>query len=238
MNNDNDARDSIKHLPYVIDEKKRHHFYENNWKRVGLKLLSRYYPLQGRTFLDYGCGRGEALKIFAEAGMEVTGVDTDPECIKLAAQFGKTSLITEAQPFINLPEKSFDTVGCFHVLEHVENPKQVLTQLGRIAREYVIVAVPNLNRLNGIFARGKSVLQVNEGHLQSWDHAHFFNLAERHCGLQLVAWGHDAVILSGVSWGINHFLGSKTAIWAETGIFTKIFPFHCISVLALLKPKK
>jgi SAM-dependent methyltransferase len=227
----------IKHLPYVIDENNRFDFYENYWKRVGLKLLQQHYELKNKTFLDYGCGRGESLKIFKAAGMKVTGLDIDPTCVELSSQYATTELITLDKPFGDYTDKAFDVVGCFHVLEHVDNPRMVLTRLGQLARDYVVIAVPNLNVLNRIFSRGGKKLTTNEGHLQAWDHAHFLNLAERYCGLKLVAWGHDATILSGISRLLAHSFGRRAAIYAETKIFNKFFPFHCTSVLALLKPE-
>ncbi len=76
---------------------------------------------------------------------------------------------------------------------------------------------------------------VNEGHLQGWDHAHFRNLAENHCGLRLIAWGHDHVrvpVLSGLASRIG---GDKLAIRLETGVFLSCFKFHSTSVIALLE---
>jgi hypothetical protein len=74
--------------------------------------------------------------------------------------------------------------------------------------------------------------------LQSWDHAHFKNLAENHCGLQLVDWANDATIVPVASELIRRLLGNKAIIGLETGLFRQLFPYWGISVLALLKPDK
>ena len=79
-------------------------------------------------------------------------------------------------------------------------------------------------------------MPVNEGHLQSWDHAHFRNLAEKHCGLRIVAWGFDATILPVFSELAKRLFGNKTAIRLETGLFRRMFPYNGISVIALMEP--
>jgi SAM-dependent methyltransferase len=227
----------IRHLPYQIDENSnRHEFYENYWKRRGLELLLRHCQPQGKSLLDYGCGRGECLQIAGQAGFHVLGTDVDPQCVAIAGKFGKTCPLDLADPLAQFGAKSFDVVTCYHVLEHVDNPKTVLTVLGQIARSYVVLAVPNLRYLHRLFARHIDLSEVNEGHLQSWDHWHLLSLAERHCGLKLVEWGTDATLLPVVSNLCVKTFGPKTAIWLETGVFRKMFPFHGISVLGLFRP--
>jgi SAM-dependent methyltransferase len=230
---------NVQHLPYQIDEAaNRFHYYENLWKRVGLELLLRHLPQPaGKTLLDYGCGRGETLALARAAGLTPTGTDADPECVRLASAHGPAVLLDLADPVGQFGARSFDVVACFHVLEHVDNPKAVLTALGRIAREYVVLAVPNLRYLHRLFERRISLEGFNEGHLQSWDHWHLRNLAERHCGLELVEWGFDATLLPLVSNAVQKLLGNRAAIALETGLFRKLFPFHGNSVLGLFRPK-
>ena len=224
----------IQHLPYEIDENQnRYHYYENYWKIAGLELLKKHCIPEGKTLLDYGCGRGECLKFAAEAGFIAQGTDVDPECVKIASQHGPTSLLEINDPVKQFGRKSFDVITCFHVLEHVENPKQVLSALAEMARSYVVIAVPNLRYLHRLFCRDIQITGFNAGHLQSWDHWHFLNLAERHCGLKLIEWGSDATILPFLSDMTQKLFGSKAAIRLERDFFRKLFPFHGISVLGL-----
>ena len=227
----------MKHLPYQIDEKaNRFEFYENFWKRRGLSLLAKHCNARGKTLLDYGCGRGECLDYAAKAGFRVQGTDVDPECVKLSARFGPACELNFSDPLSQFGQKSFDVVTCFHVLEHVENPKQTLNAIAKISREYIVLAVPNLHTLGGIIPRPARFSSLNEGHLQSWDHAHLLNLAERHCGLKLVEWGTDATILPFFSNWSQKILGNRATIWFETGLFRKLFPYFGISVLGLFRP--
>ena len=232
------ARFVPKHLPYQIDpEKNRFAFYENFWKEVGRGLLAKHVELRGKTLLDYGCGRGEALKLFASAGMQVTGADTDPECVRMATEHGKTVLLDPEDPVSQFGAKSFDIICCFHVLEHVPCPVKTLQDLAKIARSHLLLAVPNLRVLYWINNRKFSLDFVNEGHLQGWDHLHFRSLAERHCGLELVDWASDTTILPFLSEAANRLFGAKMAIRLETGLFKRFFPFHCLSVIGLFRVK-
>lgn len=227
----------VRHIPYTIDSKDRSAFYENHWKRVALGLLLKHCTPAKRTVLDYGSGRGETLQYFGAAGFQVTGADVDPECVRLSRKFGESTILNPEDPLAQFGAKSYDIVTCFHVLEHVDNPKRTLTALGQIARQYVLLAVPNLRYLHRLFERRFDLSEVNEGHLQSWDHWHLRNLAERHCGLQLIEWASDATALPIISNVVFKLLGAKAAIHLETGLFRRLFPYHSISVIGLFRPK-
>jgi 2-polyprenyl-3-methyl-5-hydroxy-6-metoxy-1,4-benzoquinol methylase len=164
-----------RHLPYEIQPNlNRFHYYETHWKKCGLQLLLKYFPPgENSTVLDYGCGRGEVLEIFGGAGYQVTGTDVDPKCIEVSSRKGHAVILDPHDPCSQFGEKSFDFITCFHVLEHVDNPKRIAESLARIARKGVVFAVPNLRNLTGILRRKIQIESINEGHLQGWDHAHF-----------------------------------------------------------------
>ncbi len=228
----------IEHLPYAIDPaNNRNHYYETFWKETSLALLREHEPrLSGLSLLDYGCGRGETMKLAGALGMNPTGTDLDPECVRLASEFGKAEVLNPEDPVGQFGSKAFDVVACFHVLEHVPRPLETLIHLRQMARRYVLVAVPNLSRPRNYFNCRNWDQQINDGHLQSWDHSHFRNMAEKHAGLRIVAWGHDATIFPPFSNLLVKFFGQKTAIQFETGLFKKMWPYGSISVIALMEP--
>jgi 2-polyprenyl-3-methyl-5-hydroxy-6-metoxy-1,4-benzoquinol methylase len=230
---------SIKHLSYDIEEKTdRFYFYETLWKQRGMELLLRNCAAQGKTLLDYGSGRGECMKMAKEAGFKPHGTDVDPECLSRSSKFGEVTKLEPDHPLKQFGPRSFDVVTCFHVLEHVDSPKHTLTALAQIAREFVVLAVPNLRYLHRTFRRQLRLGgAVNEGHLQSWDHWHLLNLAVTHCGLELVEWGTDATILPFFSQISQKVFGTKMTIKLETGLFRKMFPYHGVSVLGLFRPR-
>ena len=91
---------------------------------------------------------------------------------------------------------------------------------------------------NLIFKRTIERNLVNSGHLQGWDHWHFLNLAERHCGLELVEWGYDATVLPVVSHWIYKIFGTRAAVWMETGPFRWLMPNQGISIIGIFRPKQ
>lgn len=224
-----------KHLPYVVDPSCRSALYENYWKQVALVLLLKHCTPATKTVLDYGCGRGETLQYFKRAGFEVSGTDVDAECVRLSSAFGKATVLNSEDPLTQFGSKSFDIVTCFHVLEHVDNPRRTLRTLADIARHFVVLAVPNLRYLHRILERQFDLAHVNEGHLQGWDHWHLRNLAERYCGLELVEWASDATILPLASNLSQKILGTRMTMWLETNLFRALFPFHSISIIGLFR---
>jgi SAM-dependent methyltransferase len=228
----------MKHLLYELDEQgNRFHAYNTLWKRVGIELLSRHMTeMDGKTVLDYGCGRGETLRLFTAAGMAVTGADPDPVCVGLTSKYGPAVRLEGEDPVKQFGERSFDVVSCFHVLEHTAAPSRVLTGLGKVAREYVLLAVPNLRQLNRLWTRHIDLADTNEGHLQGWDHWHLLSLAERHCGLRLVEWGFDVTLLPFWSRALASVFGESAAARLETGLFRRMLPFHGMSVIGLFAP--
>lgn len=229
----------MQHLPKAIDEAgNRNHFHENHWKRVGIDLLKHHLgDLAGLSLLDYGCGRGETLRLAAECGMQAQGTDLDPECVAISRAHGEAVVLASPQdPVAQFGEKSFDVVTCFHVLEHVDRPKEILTALGKIARRCVVLAVPNLRALPRPRFIRREPHAVNEGHLQGWDHSHLRNLAERHCGLHIEAWAHDHCRVPVIGDLVSRIAGDKVLVSLETGLFVRLFPFHSASLIALMTP--
>ncbi|MDA0767481.1 MAG: class I SAM-dependent methyltransferase [Verrucomicrobia bacterium] len=229
-----------KHLPYEINPKKdRNHYYETLWKEVALDLLQKHEPdVSELTLLDYGCGRGETMDLAARRGMKCVGTDLDPHCVELAEKFGEAKVLDVEDPVGQFGENSFDVVVCFHVLEHVPRPLETLIQLRKIARKYVIVAVPNLSRSRDFIRRRNWDIPVNEGHLQSWDHSHWRNMAENHAGLEVLEWGFDATVVLPISNIILKIFGQRAAIRLETGLFRRLWPYGSISVISLMRERK
>lgn len=229
----------VEHLPYRIDPSScRLHHYEQLWKETAFGLLRTENPsLQGWSHLDFGCGRGETMELATRLGMTSHGTDIDPQCLALSSAFGPTIALPDGDPLEQFGEKSYDVVSCFHVLEHVPSPKVTLRALAKIARKRVLVAVPNGSAFHDLLRpRTRWDTRVNEGHLQTWDHAHFRNLAERHCGLRILSWGFDTVMLPPFTHWLECVFGAKPTIALETGPLKWLFPYASLSIIAMMEP--
>ena len=121
-------------------------------------LISKHFPAnRAAQILDIGCGHGAFLYFLAAAGYtKVSGVDTSPEQISLAAKLGiDTAHCAPAFEYVcSLPSDSLDVVILFDILEHLERQQlfDLLDQVRRILRPggMCLVHVPNGEGLHGM----------------------------------------------------------------------------------------
>jgi 2-polyprenyl-6-hydroxyphenyl methylase/3-demethylubiquinone-9 3-methyltransferase len=84
-----------------------------------------------------GCGAGFLANSLAFAGHTVTGVDLSPTSLATAHQMDTTQTVqyrchdASSLPF---PDQTFDAVCAMDVLEHVENPKALITEARRLLK--------------------------------------------------------------------------------------------------------
>jgi len=134
---------------------------------VAMSLIKFAQKHAGHSILDYGCATGNYSVQLSHLGYDVKGVDTNQEYIEIAQKKGvDASLVKDKVP---MPDKSFDTVIAFEVLEHLADPQNIILEAKRLARENVIITVPN--------CEGMSILQ-NSGllfeHVACLDHINYF----------------------------------------------------------------
>ena len=108
------------------------------------KLVARFSQRQTGHLLDYGCGTGAFLVEMKSAGWQVQGMEPDPGAASRAAEL-TASVIRNPDQLASLPEKAFDVVTMWHVLEHVHDLHGTLDHVKRILKQdgILIVAVPN-----------------------------------------------------------------------------------------------
>jgi SAM-dependent methyltransferase len=97
------------------------------------------------TILDVGCGTGEVLAVARERGWTTTGVEPVEQSARYAQEERGLHVLSAMLEESGLPERSFDVVSAFHVVEHMTDAKSFLQTVSRWARPggYVVVEVPN-----------------------------------------------------------------------------------------------
>jgi len=98
--------------------------------------------------LDIGCGAGYGSSMLGETASSVTGVDIDDTAVAHATQtYGTEKVCYIAGDVTHLPfnDYEFDAVVCLEVIEHIEKPRAMLTEIARVLQYggMFIVSTPN-----------------------------------------------------------------------------------------------
>lgn len=121
-------------------------FFQKYWhSRKWLHLKKILTGVKGKNLLDIGCADGtttrQLQKIIPKA--RITGVDYYKKAIDFAKKKKDKIKYVHADAH-NLPfaSNSFDTVTAIETLEHLENPKDALSEIRRVLKPkgYLIIA--------------------------------------------------------------------------------------------------
>jgi 2-polyprenyl-3-methyl-5-hydroxy-6-metoxy-1,4-benzoquinol methylase len=108
----------------------------------------RRAPLYGvpPRMLDVGCGAGELVYLMRRDGVDASGLDPGIEFAEFARTVLRVPVQTAAVDAATVATASQDLVTMFHALEHVPDPRAVLTTVrGWIRRGgHLVVEVPNI----------------------------------------------------------------------------------------------
>jgi ubiquinone/menaquinone biosynthesis C-methylase UbiE len=111
-------------------------------------IVAEVLALSPQTFLDAGCGEGFVARrvIDAAPGVCLTGCDVSPLALEIAADANpEARFVAGSVVDLPFPDRSFDVVGCFEVLEHLPDdlPRRALSEMARVARNAVVLSVPH-----------------------------------------------------------------------------------------------
>lgn len=177
-----DPQPSIKVLQEHYPTKK--YFAYNRWGKVGLlgsvreyvikhsykpTLLSRILKFVSNTgfsipqyrqkgkILDLGCGTGDILILLKSLGWDVYGIDINKEAIKTARSRGLKNVQVGTYEDVNVyPDRYFDAIRLYHVIEHLDNPFLCLKLLHKKVKVggKIFLATPNFDSpLRKLFGR-------------------------------------------------------------------------------------
>lgn len=146
--------------------------------------------------LEIGCAEGTFLKLAARAGFQAYGIEPDPTTGAAAQQCPDITVFCGALAEAPYPDASFDVVVLFHVLEHLDSPRQALRKIGRLLRPagLLVVETPNIASL-GFRLFGRRWRQFIP------DHYYFFSpvtltRALEEAGFRVLALTHPRRIVS------------------------------------------
>ncbi|MNF33864.1 putative S-adenosylmethionine-dependent methyltransferase [compost metagenome] len=124
----------------------------SGWFRQETDELFEGFPIRTEdSVLDIGCGDGPFVQFCAQRGAEVIFADIDADkvaaverALQGSAARAMMPLVTDANP-IPLPDARVSKVVAMEVLEHVEDPRQFMSELVRVGRPgaQYLITVPD-----------------------------------------------------------------------------------------------
>lgn len=125
------------------------------------QLLAGHMPKTARRYLDVGCGFGGFLVAFARQGMEVRGIEIDPQRIQLAEANCLDHDLKDCVQSGDILDESladrlgrFDVITCIDVIEHVQDASKALRNMTGMLNPggILLLEIPNKYSL-GFVAR-------------------------------------------------------------------------------------
>lgn len=128
--------------------------------------------MEGGSLLDVGCGNGERMKLMKELGWKVEGVDSDPAAVEDGLKKGLNIRLGQLEDQTS-EDDHFDAVVLSHLIEHVHDPKTLLSECHRILKTNGTLAImtPNIESL------GHRIFGADWAHLDPPRHLHIFKCA-------------------------------------------------------------
>ncbi|MBY0563983.1 MAG: class I SAM-dependent methyltransferase [Hyphomonadaceae bacterium] len=128
------------------DEPPKYHLVRS-WREARARaayLASFLTP--GARILDFGCGTGEFLKLAADAGCQVVGIEPSETYAAYARRTHGLDVLCASWRACQLPAQSFDLIVCREVLEHLRDPVDAIGAIATWLRPggAAYLAVPDM----------------------------------------------------------------------------------------------
>lgn len=180
------------------------------------KTFSFLAPYIG-TVLDIGCGIGNFLALAKEKGWKGTGIDFDPNAIESARnKIGIDDLeVTDVVTYVaSHPEKKFDLITFFDVLEHVDNHNEFIDSIRSLLapKGYIAMSMPYRKHAEWLMP-----LDVPPRHLTRWDRTSLKRFLEAR-GFNVVYMTRRAVSIREIILKLRFKYGKKLSFGAVRAV--------------------
>jgi len=122
---------------------------------------------KGQTIIDFGGGHGQNVHSVLSSGHHLTVLGSTKECSNLIQPHiknGDIDFLTGSLLSSSLESHQFDICLSFRMLPHLENWKDHIQELCRVAKTTVIIEFPNkksVNVVSGLFFGMKKAIEKN-----------------------------------------------------------------------------
>lgn len=124
---------------YITKEKSK----RKRAKRIVKNILR--YKTAG-NFLDIGCSAGFILNEARSQGFETYGIDLSPLGVGYAKDILKLRVNEKDLENSKFPEKFFDVITLYNLIEHIPNPLKLLKEIARVSKKGALIEIwtPNI----------------------------------------------------------------------------------------------
>jgi len=172
------------------------HEIDPNGGSAAARLARMVVP--GQRVLELGTGPGTVTRILHSRGCKVTGVEMDPETLAMCAPFCERTFQANLEDpawHASLAGEKFDVVMCADVLEHLRDPRPLLSLLPQFLNDTgcVLMSLPNASHLSVVASLMAGRFPYQTKGLLDNTHLRFFGRDDidallRECGLVWQRW--------------------------------------------------
>ncbi len=129
----------------------------NRWDPSHLKRIDRLVSMKpGDRVLEVGCGQGHLTRALAARGLDIIGIDANPQAAAIAGNGVVRHMVAEALEF---GDATFDFVVSVHAIEHIPPLEKALEEMARVLKPggeavFIYPAEP----IQGLYAIPTSVI--------------------------------------------------------------------------------
>ena len=127
-------------------------------RKASRKVLERIEKLANKgKLLDIGSSAGFFLAEAKSRGWETTGIEFSKWSKKYAEEHFGLTIYDQPLEKLNWPKESFDAITMLDVIEHLTDPRQVLSEVKKILKPdgILVITTPNIYSLAARLAKEK-----------------------------------------------------------------------------------
>jgi len=104
----------------------------NRWDPAHLRRLDQVMPLEaGQRVLEVGCGSGHLTTRLANRGVDIVGIDANPNTVEVS---GSDRVLCMRGEDLEFPDDEFDAIVSVHAIEHIPELEAALAEMARVLK--------------------------------------------------------------------------------------------------------